>query len=96
MGRYDDYTKLYSSEYADGHYIRKAKADKTRGFDTRDMLIDMKMRQVALDTKRRCEMSLYLPLQTGFEPPPETTKYKPLDSKHKRLYSKKRDKLILL
>jgi hypothetical protein len=94
MGLYDDYIKEYSGEYADGYYIRKAKVDK--GSNVRDLLIDMKMRRVALDTQRSCEMSLYLPLQTGFkyEPKKKPLEYQSKKKKNEHLYSKCRDKLI--
>lgn len=76
-------------DYADGWYIRRAKADPTS--NTRDMLLDWKMRRIALDGQRDTERSLYLPLQTGYNSvervKPEYKSHKP---KHEHLYKKLR------
>ena len=87
---YRDSIAVYP-DAADGFYIRKAKI--TPNNNARDILIDLKMRALALDGKRDCERSLYRPLQTGYKTdfvmdgPVEYKTHKP---KHQHLYSKYR------
>ena len=79
------------SDYADGWYIRKAKAAPDN--DARDVLIDWKMRIINLDGQRETEMGLYLPLKTGYSPYVDHFKkpeYITKKRKHEHLYRKYR------
>jgi hypothetical protein len=87
---FNDNTFVYP-DYADGWYIRKAKVAPDN--NARNVLIDLKMRTIALDGRRETEMGLYLPLKTGYYPfenlfqkPEYITKKR----KHEHLYRKYR------
>jgi len=86
--QFNDYTTIYP-DYADGWYIRKAKVEP--GNNARDMLLDWKMRRIALEGQRDTEKGLYLPLKTGYKPiDRDRPEYKTHKPKHQHLYSKYR------
>jgi len=90
MTTFLDRTAVYP-DCADGWYIRKAKIDPNN--NTRDMLINWKMRSIVLDGQRDTERGLYLPLKTGYYTPLEIEKpeyQKSKTKKHEHLYRKYR------
>lgn len=85
---FNDYI-LNNPDFADGWYIRKA---KNTSENTREMLIDMKLRGSRLNGIAQTELDLYRPLETGYshielEKPPHLD-YKHKKGKNAHLYAK--------